>query len=415
MPRRGSDAANAPSFVVGSAHPADLDAATHTMRPLLVLPLLLFFLGACKTGPEYGRALPAGARALLPLDPKDPRPDVRADWAQRDEILPAVERSIAWTKKKSSPQFFPIEGMSLERQVRTLESFRDALTQSQSADEFAQRIDRDFVWMKSAGWNGTGGGVLFTAYCTPILDGRKERDDTYRYPLYALPSDLKKGEHGAILGRATVDGVEPYPARHVIDNTGMLEGANLELAWLRDPLDAYIAHVNGSAFIKLEDGELYRLGYAGKNGRRYTSLGQELVKDEHLDADEVSLRTIREWAARHPEELARYMQKNDSYVFFTPITDDPHGSLDFPVTANRSLATDKELFPRASVVWIERKKDSKDAKGAPLERFVLDQDTGGAIRTAGRADFYVGIGPEAERVAGETKAEGQMYYLFAKE
>lgn len=386
----------------------------HILTLLAALPLVL---SACKTAPDYGRALPDGAPALLPLGPDDVRPDFGAQWSSRDELLPALDHSIAWTRKKSSAKFFPIEGVTLGRQQQSLERFKEALLESKSASDFDARIEREFVVMKSAGWDGRGGGVLYTAYCTPILEGSIEPTATYKYPLYAQPDDLvKEPATGEILGmRTTSGGVAPYPTRRAIEAGHLLSNKQLELAYLKDPIDAYIAHVNGSAFIKLGDGSMLKLGYSGKNGREYTSLGQELVKDKQLSKDSVSLRTIREWAKSHPREVQDYLNRNDSFVFFTPIDGDPHGSLNVPVTGKRSLATDKRLFPRGSIVFVEGKPGSGIPEGAEVDHFMFDQDTGGAIRTAGRADIYMGAGPEAEAVSGSTRVEGQLYYLFLKE
>jgi membrane-bound lytic murein transglycosylase A len=194
----------------------------------------------------------------------------------------------------------------------------------------------------------------------------------------------------------------------------MLSGKGLELVYLADPIDAYIAHVNGSAFIRLEDGSVLKLGYAGKNGRTYTSLGQELVKAKRLGKDEVSLASIRRWAAANPGEVEDFLNRNDSFVFFTPIEHNPHGSLNVPVTGWRSIATDKTLFPRGAVTFVSAKV-GYGSDSADVEQFFFDQDTGGAIRTAGRADLYLGAGDEAEKIAGSTRAEGQLYYFFLKE
>ena len=385
------------------------------MKLLSCALLLLLATAACKTTPDYGRPLPPGAPALIPLAPGEPHPDFGAQWSDRAELLPAVEQSIAFLQRKSATRYFPIEGVSHERALASLQRFRELLAGSTSENEFRAALESDFQVFKSAGWDGKGGGVLFTGYCTPILDGRRQPDATYRYPLYALPPDLVKGPEGEILGRKTESGaVEPYPTRRAIEAGAMLEGQHLELAWLKDPLDAFIAHVNGSAFIQLESGDLYRLGYAGKNGQRYTSLGGELVKDKKLKKDELSLAAIRRWAKENPGAVEEYLLRNDSYVFFTPIDGNPRGSLNVPVTDGRSLATDKTLFPRASIVYVEGRV-GPGSEATQVHRFLLDQDTGGAIRTAGRADVYLGIGPESEARAGATRVEGQLYYLFLKE
>jgi membrane-bound lytic murein transglycosylase A len=185
--------------------------------------------------------------------------------------------------------------------------------------------------------------------------------------------------------------------------------------WLADPLDAYIAHVNGSAFVDVPGKGMLRLGYAGKNGRAYTSLGKELLDDARLARNELDLAGIRRWAAEHPAEVDEYLGRNDSYVFFQPIEGNPRGSLNVEVQARRSLATDKTLFPRGALVYVNAELPDGFGGGTPFRQFLFDQDTGGAIRTAGRADIYMGIGLEAEEIAGGVTSEGQLFYFFLKE
>ncbi len=367
------------------------------------------------TVPDYGRPLPPGAAALLPLAPGEEVPDFASQWVRRDELLEVTERSLIWFDKPSSKTHFPLEGVSHERAQQSLSHFRDVLLEARNAEDLQRRIENDFTVYKSAGWDGDGGGVLFTGYCTPILDGSVSRTSQYRWPLYGLPPDLLKAEDGSILGQRTDAGVVPYPDRRQIDAGGLLDDQNLELVWMRSPLDAYIAHVNGSTIVRMRNGSLKRFGYAGKNGHRYTSLRGELVRDGKLSQAEANLDTIRRWAKAHPAEVEEYLWRNPSYVFFMPINGNPHGSLNIEVTAERTLATDKTIFPRGGVVFVDA--DLPDANGrgtAPFQRFMFDQDTGGAIRTAGRADIYLGRGVRAERMAGATQSEGQLYYLFLK-
>lgn len=385
-------------------------------RPVLALlaaaPLAL---GACRTQPDYDTPLPPGAPALIPLAKGEPKPDLAADWTVREELLPALDRSIEWMHAPSSRQFFPIEDISHAHALKSLERFREILVESSSHAEVRRAIEQDFTIYKSAGWNAKGGGVLFTAYCTPILRGAAEPGTEYSWPLYALPPDLVKGEHGAILGRRTTGGgIEPYPTRAAIEAGALLEGQGLELVWLRNPMDAFIAHVNGSAIVRLADGGSLRLGYAGKNGREYRSLGRQLVEAGVMRPSEVSLSSLREWARTTPiDEVMAQLHKNDSYVFFTPIEGNPRGSLGVEVTAGRTLATDKSLFPRGAVTFVQARVPTADGKDQQtFDRFMLDQDTGGAIRTAGRADIYLGVGDLAEARAGYTRSEGQLYYLF---
>lgn len=376
----------------------------------LLVSLSLALAAACKTTPDYGASLADGAPALIPLGPNEKIPDVSRQWEQRDEILPALEHSLAWTRREHARQFFPSAGIEHARALASLERFEELLKSSYGPEDFQTSIAREFQVYKSAGWNGRGGGVLFTAYCTPILRGSLTETAEYRYPLYRLPKDLVKGRDGGVLGWETPQGRrELYPSRAAIEASGMLKGQ--ELVWLADPLDAYLAHVNGSAFLELPDGSMYRVGYAGKNGRTYTSLGKELEADGKIPRGQASLGTIRAWAASaSADEVDEYLDRNQSYVFFTPIDGNPHGSLDVPVTGGRSLATDKSLFPRGALVFASGPENE-----SCVNRFLFDQDTGGAIRTAGRGDIYLGIGPEAEEQAGRTKIEGQLYYFFLKE
>ena len=167
---------------------------------------------ACRSvEPDYGRELPVGAPALLPLKDTDTRPDLRATWYERQELAEPLRRSIDWTRTDYARKFFPAAGITHERALRSLERFEDLLDASLSAEEFQRAVEREFDFYKSAGWDGRGGGVLFTGYYTPILQGRTEPDSRFRFPLYALPPDLEKGPDGAILGQRTAEGIRPYP------------------------------------------------------------------------------------------------------------------------------------------------------------------------------------------------------------
>ncbi|TAJ17587.1 MAG: murein transglycosylase [Planctomycetota bacterium] len=384
----------------------------------LLVVLALACTGACKSisvgkpRPDYGRPLPDGAPALLPLGPNEPRPDWSGEWSKRAEILPALEHSIFYMRRPVARKFYPQAGIEHETAWLSLERFRELLNESPLGLSFARAIDREFDVYKSAGWDGAGGGVLFTGYCTPILKGALEPSAQFAHPLYALPPDLEKSPDGEIIRWKTVSGrTLPYPNRRVLEASSLLKDKGLELAWLADPLDAYIAHVNGSAFIELPDGTLHRLGYAGKNGRQYVSLGKELIEAGEISREEMSLPAIRAWGRRtDPAKVKEFLDKQDSYVFFQPIDGNPHGCLDVEVTHGRSLATDKSLFPRAALCFV----DTQVNGSTKFQQFMLDQDRGGAIRTAGRADIYLGIGPDAENEAGRTQGEGQLYYLFLK-
>jgi membrane-bound lytic murein transglycosylase A len=260
------------------------------------------------------------------------------------------------------------------------------------------------------------GTVLFTGYYTPILDGSFVRTERFRYPLYKQPDDLVKGPTGEILGRREADGqISPYPPRAVIEDSRMLRGK--ELVWLADPFEAYIAHVQGSAKLRLPDGELTTVGYAANNGHEYQSVAQELVKDGRIPADQMSLSAMIDYFKRYKDQVSTYIRRNARFVFFKKEDGPPLGCLNEPVTALRSIATDKSIFPRASLAFISTTLPQAIG-GRAVNRlysgFALDQDAGGAIRAPGRCDVYMGQGDMAGKLAGQTYQEGRLYYLFLK-
>lgn len=386
------------------------------MQCRVALVLAVAALAACQTAPDYDRSLAPGAPALIPVEDLSLWPDLGAQWGDRHEIEPALARSIHWTRREHARQFFPMAGITHERALRSLERFQELLNEVGSGAELQAALQDEFQLYAAAGWDGNGGGVLFTGYCTPLFDGDLEQHGRYQYPLYALPGDLIKGSQGEILGYETQFGTFPFPSRASIEEGRLLEGRELELVWLSSPMDSYIAHVNGSAFVTLPDGSMLRLGYHGKNGRGYSSLGRELIEAGEVSSDQMSLAAIREWAARSdPAKVQGYLRRNRSFVFFQPIDGNPHGSLDEEVQADRSVATDKTLFPRGALVFVDTNIPLPGGGRANYQKLAFDQDTGGAIRSAGRADLYFGIGPEAEALAGGVRSEGQLYYLFLRD
>ena len=375
----------------------------------------LLSLAGCATSPDYGRPLPLGARALLPLGPDEKLPDLSEQWADRTQVIEALDRSLEYMRRPASRKAYPIEDIEHGRALASLERLKQLLLQSPGGSAFHAAVLEEFEIFKSAGWDGLGGGVLFTGYYTPIFDGRQEPDSVFKYPLYAKPKDLVSEPDGTVLGVKSGSSYLPYPSRRTIDGQKILDGQGLELAYLADPMDAYLAHVQGSAFIRLKNGELFKLGFSGTNGREYTSLAEVLVKNGEIREEERGIPALRAFAKAHPDRFERYAFENERYTFFTPISGTPHGSLDVPVTARRSLATDKRLFPRGAPVVVDTRVGlGLGGQDVPFLELMFDQDTGGGIRTAGRGDIYLGIGDEAGRIAGTTRGEGQLYYLFLK-
>lgn len=264
----------------------------------------------------------------------------------------------------------------------------------------AAAVTSGFTCYRSSGSDGQG-AVLFTAYHSPCFDGARERTERFDTPLRRPPPDLTR----------------PSFTRREIDGEGKLDGQGLELVWV-SRLDGFLLEVQGSGSVRLPDGTLVRLQYAASNGHPYTSLGKELVKDGKLTPEEASIQAIRARFAAHPEEQDEYLFRNASYVFFHEVDDPPRGCAGAAVTAGRSIATDKRHFPAGAlafvVVEVPVVEDGQVVGWRRRARFVVDQDTGGAIVGPGRVDLYLGADEDAEEAAGVMKREGALYYLLAR-
>lgn len=365
---------------------------------------------------DYHKPLSPGALALRRIAPED-YPDFGRGFDERAGLAQAVRHSLDYLGKPSSRRYFPYGEITHERAVASLRRFLEILDAAKSPEALNQAIRREFDVYQSVGCDDRG-TVFFTGYYCPIFDGRRQRDQEFRYPLYRLPPDLVKDEEGRTLGRRTpAGGLEPtYPTRRQIEEGRLLDG--WEIAWLKSSFEAYVVTVQGSAKLRLGDGALLEVGYAGNNGHEYTPVSAAMIAGGVIGRNQLSLQTLIRYFAEHPGQTCHYCWKNDRYVFFKEAPGGPFGSLNTPVTLFRSVATDKEVFPRACLAFISTDLPriyDEEVVQLPYAGFVLDQDTGGAIRAAGRCDVFMGVGPEAEAVAGRTGAEGSLYYLFVRE
>ncbi|HVF64030.1 MAG TPA: murein transglycosylase A [Casimicrobiaceae bacterium] len=276
----------------------------------------------------------------------------------------------------------------------------------------------------------TAGDVdgLVTGYYEPMLEGSRMRTDRYRTPLYGVPDDLVVVDlaslHPELAGkrvRGRLEGrrVVPYPPRGEIEK-GHAPLAGKAIAWIADPLDAFFLQIQGSGRIALAEGGTLRLGYADQNGHPYRAIANVLIARGEMTLAQASLQSIREWAKSHPADVPALLDENPSYVFFRELPaplpgtldariDGPHGSLGVPLLARRTIAVDARSIPLGAPVWIATRSP---VTGAPIERLVLAQDTGGAIRGAVRADFFWGSGRDAEDEAGRMRERGRLWMLW---
>lgn len=261
---------------------------------------------------------------------------------------------------------------------------------------------------------------LITGYYEPLLRGSRTANSRYRFPVYGVPDDLLvidltelypelrgKRLRGRVEGRRVV----PYYDRsNIEDGSGALSGK--ELLWVDDPIELFFLQIQGSGRVVLETGETIQLGYADHNGHPYRSIGRLLVDQGDLPLERASMQGIKAWAHRNPARVRELLNHNASYVFFRELPSDlpgPIGALGVPLTARRSIAVDQRIVPLGAPVYISTTFPLTDQ---PLNRLMLAQDTGGAIRGAVRADFFWGFGEDAAREAGRMKQALRMWVLL---
>jgi membrane-bound lytic murein transglycosylase A len=372
--------------------------------------------------PDYSRKLAPGESALRLITDPARMPDLGAAYRnyhdyEQWQLDEAIKHSLTWFAAPSSKQFFPFEGVTHEQARASLIAFQQLLQSAGDQASFVEELKRQFNIYESVGYNGEG-IVLFTGYYSPIFKGSKTRTAHFQYPLYKRPADLVSDPRtGKPLGRKTQGGsVVPYYTRREIEqsNPSMFNGQ--ELVWMEDPLSVYIVHVNGSAKLRLQDGSEMYVGYAGKTDRPYVGLGKSMVDEGLLKPDELNLPAIRKVYDKNPQRVLELINRNESYVFFTEYPPEkwPCGSLGVKVSDESTLATDKSIYPRGGLVMVDTQQVTLSAGKKRFQRFLLDQDTGGAIQAPGRADIYMGRGATAEILAGGQYAEGRLYYMFLK-
>lgn len=392
-------------------------------RPALapaILALALLVGGGC-----------AAWRARPVIEPAEAlRPVWRApsllDDADPASLRTAVAESLAWLEGQPADRVLVVgpRRLPVATQARALRALLGVLAEAPAPGRLAAYVRSAFEVLESVG--GPDGRMLVTGYYEPVVEAAAEPTAEYTVPILGLPDDLVEARLEAfdprfrgerIVGRIEGRRLVPYWPRAEID-AGRLAGRGLELAWARDPVDVFFMGIQGSGTLRFVDGREQRVGYAGANGRPYRAIGRLLIDEGHVAREAMSMQAIRAWLAAHPAERRRVLQFNESYVFFRPLAGPPEGHLGRPLTPGRSIATDARLFPPAALAFLETDRPVRGADGAVrwerVSRFVLNQDTGGALRGAGRVDVFWGRGSAAELAAGLMRQRGRLYVLVPR-
>jgi len=257
-----------------------------------------------------------------------------------------------------------------------------------------------------------GDGAAFaTGYYEPEIAGSRIRRSGYGVPVYAKPPDLLDADPATgARGRGRVDETGAYVLYHdrAAIEEGALAGRGLEIGWAADPVDLFFLQIQGSGRLRLPDGNVMRIGYAGQNGREYVAIGR-LMRERAILQAPITMQKITDWLRANPEAGRALMRENPSYVFFRELTGPgPLGALGRPVTPRVTVAADPRFVPLGAPVLLMG-MDNPDANG-----LWVAQDTGGAIRGANRFDTFWGAGAEAARIAGGMQTRGRAYVLLPR-
>lgn len=389
---------------------------------------LLLLLNACTIAPVAPPVVPEKppVSAIPPTAPPTVPPAVATLKATDWSALPGwVDDDLAAAWSAFLQSCVALKNQPLWQEVCA----ESAAMQSMDNATLRQFLESRFVPHQVVNADGSIDGLI-TGYYEPLLKGSRKPSRRYPYPLYATPDDLLVVDLSAVYpelksmrlrGRLQGRKVVPYLSRAEIDNganhgTAWLQGR--ELVWVEDAVELFFLQIQGSGRVKLENGETVRVGYAEQNGHPYKSIGKLLVERGELPLEKASMQGIKAWGKQNPDKLGELLQQNPSYVFFRELPADPSGklgppgALGVPLTAGRSLAIDPRSIPQGAPVFLSTTKPNSEQA---LNRLMLAQDTGGAIKGGVRADFFWGFGAEAGNQAGKMKQSGKMWVLLPKE
>ncbi|MFM2064940.1 MAG: hypothetical protein RLZZ507_4611 [Cyanobacteriota bacterium] len=332
----------------------------------------------------------------------------------RQALLTSIDHSLRYLGTNKAAEVYanyPIKEITLDRVRRSLLRFRELVVSSQSAAELQAAVHREFVFYQSVGNDGKG-TVKFTAYFVPEYTASRVRTSVYKYPLYRVPPNFKEW-------------AKPHPKRVTLEGKDGLLGnksrlRGLELLWFRDRMDAYMIHIQGSAQIRLTNGQRTSVGFAGATDYPWTSIGGELAKDGKLPLSGLTMPKLLSYFRQNPREMNNYLPRWERFIFFQETNGTAAtGSINVPVTAERSIATDKSLMPPGALALINNSFPFPAGNGRlenrRVDRFVLDQDTGSAIKGPGRVDYFMGTGKLAGDRAGISGGNGSLLYLLLRE
>ncbi len=364
---------------------------------------LLALAGALLAAPVRSLGQPG---TILRSVAEPERPSLLDD-GDADSLRSAIAQSLGWLDRQPPSRvlaFGSSRRVTIAEYAAGLRRLIMNLANDPPAEVLEERVLAEFDVLASAG--RLDGAVLLTGYHEPVIEVSDRQRPDYAIPVLGLPADYTGGwRYPGSLSRSDIE-------------AGRLGAVSRPLAWARDPVDVFFMEIEGSGTLRFPDGREMRVGPAATNGQPYRSIGRLLIDEGRLTEENVSMHAIRSWLQQNPSERARVLRHNQSVVFFRRLDGPPLGSLGVALTPARSIATDARIFPPGALAFVRTERPVRLPDGrvvwAPMSRFVLNQDTGGAIRGAGRVDVFWGRGRDAELAASEMKQLGDLYFLVPK-
>ncbi len=328
------------------------------------------------------------------------------------ELQPPLEYSLEYARKRPQKQRAATKGNVLLTWGQIVHSLESMLELLPRLDRRPELLAKYFTWFELSPT------PIMSGYYTPEIEGSLTKKPGYNYPIYAKPRDLKT-RRGSALGpkayRVKKGKTLPYYSRRDIDLNGVLKSKGLEIAWFKDPLDAFNLHVEGAGRVRLPDGTIRTLVFAAKNDRSFKGMGAILRDKGLLPPGKLTLPYIRIFCQRNPELAKKLMLENESYIFFKFGSTGAEATIGRPLTPMVSLATDPRLLPLGSMVVMNTDIPAEGGLGQRVVRGLgLAQDTGTAIKGA-RLDYYVGEGHRAEAVGCRIWNKARIYLLVSRE
>ena len=338
--------------------------------------------------------------------------------------------AVMFEQDKASPVRLGNFTLTRGRLVETLQAFQKLLQKNLPQEEFNKKVSKEFLLYRVG--KGKSKKMLFTGYYRPVIPASPIPTPRYRFPIYQMPEKdlqmVKKQSGIRLVGsKSGITKIRKIQSgknwrsltREEIDIKGALDKHGLEVAWLENELERYFLHIQGSGVLEYPDGRRQGVRYQGSNKYSYNGIGKLMIRDGVITTSEGSMQGIKKYFAQNPQNIPKYLNQNKRYIFFTLSDEGAIGSGGGELVGGRSIATDKSIYPAGGLVFIKVRQPVLDSNykiksWKPISRFVIDQDTGSAIRGKARADLYFGTGKEAGAKAGRYHEKGEVYYLIKK-